>query len=55
MRSAEIRALRDGRSPTATGICGSSQFFDPSSQISRTMLLILGVGFLGTVEGWRRH
>ena len=26
MRSAEIRALRDGRSPAATGICGSSQF-----------------------------
>ena len=30
MGAAEIRATRDGKSPATTGICSSSQFFDPT-------------------------
>jgi hypothetical protein len=39
MRSAEIRAMRNGRSPAATGICSSSRFFDHTGSSHRLMTL----------------
>ena len=51
MGSAEIRATRDGKSPVTTGICSSSQFFDPTPDVKAGKAVVANRDSVGRLGG----